>query len=147
MAGLTVTRSIHAPVGVVFQTVADARRLAQAISGVSKIEYLSVTTSGVGTRFRQTRVVNGRERILEFKVTEYVKNERVRIVNDSHDTLWDSVVTVAPSGRNTKLTLHVEARANGLLSRLMLPLVCRRVRTSAEKDLDGVKSLCERVKN
>ena len=41
MATLSIARTIHAPTAFVFKTVADPTHFAQAISGVTKIEFLS----------------------------------------------------------------------------------------------------------
>jgi len=58
MATIEIARTIHAPTAFVFKTVADPGHFAQAISGVTKIEFLSSTKCGLGTRFRQSRVLN-----------------------------------------------------------------------------------------
>jgi uncharacterized protein YndB with AHSA1/START domain len=81
MATLSIARTIHAPTALVFRTVADPTHFARAISGVTKIEFLSSAKCGLGTRFRQTRVLNGKEMTLDFDVTDYAENQRVRIVN------------------------------------------------------------------
>lgn len=143
MATLTVIRSIRAPAEVVFQTVADSRRFAEAIAGVTRIEFLSVVTSGVGTRFRQSRRVNGKESAMEFEVTEYVENQRVRISTATEGTKWDSIFKVVRNNTSTTLTMRMEARTRQLLRRLLMPLVFLLVRKAVEKDIDAVKAFCE----
>jgi uncharacterized protein YndB with AHSA1/START domain len=59
MSPIIVTRTIRAPVDLVFQTVADIRRFSQALPHVVKVEFLSDARTGVGTRFRETRLING----------------------------------------------------------------------------------------
>ncbi len=49
VAAITVVRPIRAPVAVVYETIVDPRRFADAISGVTKLEILSANTSGAGT--------------------------------------------------------------------------------------------------
>lgn len=143
MAKVTVVRHIHAPVETVFQTVADPRRFSQVISGVTHFEYLSPTTSGLGTRFRQSRVMNGREDPMDFEITEFVDNKRVRILNETHGTIWDSLFTFASSGTSTTLTLRMEARSSRLLWRVLLPLLCLVIKKAVAKDIDAVKASCE----
>jgi uncharacterized protein YndB with AHSA1/START domain len=142
---VTVTRVVQAPVTRVFAAVAHPRRFAQAIGGVTRIEDLSDVTSGVGTRFRQTRVRNGRETTMDFAVTEYVENERIRILNETHGTVWDSLFTfaAAPQPDATTLRLVMDARTSRPFTRLLLPLVCRLVRKGVTKDIDAVKAWCE----
>ena len=100
-------------------------------------------TSGLGTRFRQSRVMNGRETTMDFAVTEYVENERIRIVNETHGTEWDSLFTFAAAPGATTLQLVMDARASRPLTRLLLPLVCLLVRKAVAKDIDAVKAWCE----
>ena len=146
MASVTVIRSIHAPVNIVFQTVADADRFAQAISGVTKLEFLSTHSTGVGTRFRQSRSMNGKEATMDFEVTEYVKDKHVRIINETHGTIWDSLITLEAQEPTTKLTMHMIAKSNRLVPRLLLPLICLFITKAVGRDFDAVKIYCEQIK-
>jgi hypothetical protein len=98
MTRTTVTRFIHAPIDRVFNTVADIRLFSQAIPHIVNVEFLSDAKSGVDTRFRETRVMKGKKVTTELEVTEYVENSHVRLVADSHGTVWDSLFTVNPNG-------------------------------------------------
>ena len=145
MATIIVVRTIHAPAPVVFKTVADPSRFAQAISGVTKLEFLSSVHSGRGTRFRQSRVLNGRKMTMDFEVTDYLENERVRIVNEIHGTRWDSVVTLDPSGASSTPTMRMDTTSRPLVTRLLMPLMLRLfIRKSIEKDFDSLKAFCEK---
>ena len=145
LASVTVIRSIQAPAEAVFEVLADPDRFAQAISGVTQLEVLSGMRSGVGTRYRQSRTMNGKESVMEFEVTEHVKNERLRILNETHGTVWDSLFTLAPIGSSTTLTMRMEARSRRLIPRMLLPMICLLIRKAVEKDIDAVKVACERL--
>ncbi len=80
MSRMTIKRTIHAPVDLVFRTVSDINNFSKAIPHIVSAEILSDTKSGVGTRFRETRLMNGKEATTELEVTEFVDNDRVRIV-------------------------------------------------------------------
>ncbi|MCE2540939.1 MAG: SRPBCC family protein [Acidobacteria bacterium] len=90
MANVTVTRRIDAPADVVFRVVAHVEQFSQAVPGILRVEFLSEVKSGVGARFRETRMMMGREASTELEVTEYVENERVRIVSEAGGALWDT---------------------------------------------------------
>lgn len=143
MTRITVTRVIDAPLDVVFRTVADIREFSKAVPHIVNVEFVSAVQSGVGTRFRETRRMKGKEATEEFEVTEYVENERVRIVTDSHGTVWDSVFSVAPEDGGTGLTLTMDARAYKLLPRLMNPLIKGMIHRAVGEDMDLVKQYCE----
>ena len=145
MATLKIVRTIHAPAAVVFDTVADPARFAEAISGVTKLEFLSSTKSGAGERFRQSRLMNGKEMTLDFDIAECVPNQRVRIVNEVHGTKWDSLITLTPSNAFTTLTMRMDTKTRPLVPRLLMPVMLRLfIRKAVEKDFDAVKTCCER---
>ncbi len=144
MANATVTRRIDAPVHVVFRTVAQVEQFSQAVPGILRVEFLSEVKSGVGARFRETRMMMGREASTELEVTEYVENERVRIVSEAGGALWDTVFTVVPDGEGTALGMVMDAQPLSMSARMTLPLIIGTVRKAIEQDLDAVKAFCER---
>ena len=143
MARISLTRTIKAPLDVVFQTVADIRQYSEAVPHIVKVEFLTETKTGAGTRFRETRLMKGKEATTELEVTEYVANERVRMVADSHGTVWDSVFAVTSEEGQTVLSLTMDARAYQLLPRLMNPLIKGMITKAVGTDLDLVKAYCE----
>lgn len=145
MDTLSVQREIRAPVAVVFDTISDVRSFADAVPDVVKVEILSEVDSGVGTRFRETRVIQGKQATTELEVTELVENDRIRIVGEANGAEWDSVFTVRPSADGaTELTLTMEGRARTMAAKLMLPMIRGMIREALERDMDAVKAYCER---
>jgi carbon monoxide dehydrogenase subunit G len=144
MSFAVVSRTIQAPVEQVFDAVAHIDRFSEVVEDIVRVEYVSEHKRGVGTRFRETRRVHGKEATVELEVAEYVENDRVRIVADDHGTVWDTLFTVARSGEGTVLTMTMDARAHKLLAKLLNPLIRGMVRKAVEKDMDAVKSFCER---
>ena len=144
MARITVTRVVDAPAEIVFRTVADIGHFSQAVPHIVNVEFLSDVRSGVGTRFRETRVMNGREASTELEVTEYVENDRVRIVSEAGGAVWDTVFTVSPGDDGAELTMVMDARPRTLAARLGVPLMLRMVKGAVAQDMDAVKAFCER---
>ena len=140
-----VTRTIDAPVELVFRTVADIREFSKVQDAIVDVAFLTDARYGVGTRFRETRRMGGREVATELEVTELVENERIRLVSDAGGTVWDSQFTVAGGPGGTILSLVMDARPYGLLARLTTRLTRGMVRRALEKDMDAVKAYCERA--
>lgn len=143
MSRVTSTRFINAPLDLVFKTVADIQNFSKAIPNIVDVEFLSDHKSGVGTCFRETREMNGREASTELEVTEYKENDHIRLVADSHGTVWDSVFRVEETADGTKLTLIMDANAYKLLPKLMNPIMKYFIKKELDKDMDAVKSYCE----
>ncbi|HEY6854241.1 MAG TPA: SRPBCC family protein, partial [Gemmatimonadales bacterium] len=121
----TVVKQIAAPVDVVFRTVADVAQFAKAVPNVVKVEFLSDGKTGPGTRFRETRLMKGKEQTTELEVIEYVANEHVRLVTpvDEHGFVWDSVFAVQARGGGTLLTLTMDARTERLIGKMILVFI------------------------
>lgn len=144
MGRTTVSRTIHAPIERVFDTVAHIENFQKAIPDIVRIEFLSDQRSGVGARFRETRLMRGKEQTVELEVTEYVQNDHIRLVSDTHGTVWDTVFTVRPAtGGGVDLTMVMDANAYKFLPKLMNPLIKGMIQKAIEKDMDAVKTVCE----
>lgn len=144
MGPVAVSRVIDAPVDRVFSTIADVETFARAVPDIADVEFVSERRSGVGTVFRETRVMRGRHATSELEVTEYVENELIRLVSDEGGTIWDSVFTVAPiGGGGTRLDLVMDARPHTLTARVVNWLTRSIIRRSIEGDMDAVKAYCE----
>ena len=137
-------RSIVAPPATVFRAVADPEEFQKAIPDGSGVEYLTAQRSGVGTRFRTTRLNRGKPMAFEQEVTDLVPGERVRMLNVTHGTPWDSTFTIARDGGRSVLTLTMDARPVALVQKIMMRLLRRTIQKALERDMDAVKAHCER---
>jgi ribosome-associated toxin RatA of RatAB toxin-antitoxin module len=145
MSPITVTRVIQASPELVFQTISDITNYSQAIPHIKNVEFLSETRSGVGTRFRETRIMNGKQLTTELEVTEYAENDRIRLISDAGGTVWDSLFTVTARGSGgTRLEMKMDARSYKFLAKLLTPLIQPIVQRGVENDMDMVKAFCER---
>ncbi len=143
MSQIVITRTIDAPPDRVFSTVADIRNYANAIPAIVDVEILTEQETGVGTRFREARRMKNREVSTELEITEYVENERVRLIADSHGAVWDSVFTVRAKDGGTELVLTMESRAGGLIPRALNWLMSGMFRKALGQEMDALKTFCE----
>jgi carbon monoxide dehydrogenase subunit G len=137
------TRAIRAPLEKVFQMLARIENFSQAVPGITNIEFLTDQKYGVGTRFRETRIMNGKEASTELEVSELVENERIRLVSDAGGTFWDTVFAVKPQGDHVEMNMHMDARPHNALARLVTPLILGMVSKAVESDMDAVQRACE----
>ncbi len=144
MAKTNVTRRIDAPIEAVFDAVANIEKFSSIIPHILSVEFLTESRTGVGTRFRETRQMGKRQASTELEVTEYVPNQRVRMVSDQGGTIWDTIfLTTATADGSVLLSLEMDARAYKLAAKLFNPLIAGMIRKAIEKDMDCVKSHCE----
>jgi uncharacterized protein YndB with AHSA1/START domain len=143
MGTMTIQRDIHAPAAKVFETVAHIDQFTQAIPDIVDVQFLSEQRTGVGTRFRETRKMGKRDAVTDLEVTEYVENERVRLVADAGGTIWDTVFEIVDKGEWTKMTMTMDSRPYRLLAKIFNPLIGPMIKSAVGKDMDAVKTFCE----
>ena len=134
---------IDAPVEVVFNTVAHIEEFRLALPHIVDVEYLTEQTSGVGTRFRETRLMQGKHHVTDLEVTEYDPHHRVRLVTDTNGTVWDTVFSVQDREGETRLELAMDANAHKLSAKIVTPLIKGFVHHAIEADMDRIKKYCE----
>ena len=143
MKPICLSRTIAAPLELVFQTVSDVRNFREAVPHITNVEFLSDQQVGAGTRFRETRLMNGREHTVELEVAEYVDNDRVRMISDAGGTIWDTLFTVSEGPENVTLEMQMDIKPHTFRARIMTPLIRGMVVKGVESDMDAVKSYCE----
>lgn len=144
MSRTKVHRTIAAPPDLVFAAVTDVEHFSRAVKEIERVEFVSETRTGLGARFRETRVMRGRESTVELEITEFVPPERARFLSEAGGVRWDTVfeVTDAGDGR-TGLAMVMEATPLTFGARLMMPLMKGMVRKAIASDMDAVKAYCE----
>lgn len=144
MSRTTIVTSIDAPIDRVFDTVAHIENFSKAVPHITDVEFLTEQHQGEGTRFRETRLMRGREASTTLEVSEYVENERTRMVADEGGTIWDTTFTVASTnGGGTDLTMVMEATAYKTLAKVVNPLMKGIIAKAVKADMDAIKVYCE----
>jgi carbon monoxide dehydrogenase subunit G len=145
---VSATRVIHAPMENVFQTLARAENYSKAVPGITNIEFLTDKHYGVGTRFRETRLMHGKEAATELEVTELDENRRIRMIAEAGGTIWDTVFSLNPhenKGDDSQTHTHLQmaARPQNLAAKVLTPMILGMVFKGVESDMDAVKRYCE----
>ncbi len=143
MTTVAVSREIAAPADVVFRAVAEVENLPKSNPDVVDVEFLSESRTGLGTRFVESRRMGKKLHKTELEITEHVENQKVRMVADSHGTVWDTLFTVSPAGEKTRLEIKMDARPHKLLPKLLNPLFKGMFRKGMAKYIDQIAAYCE----
>jgi len=143
MTRIVAKKLISASRDVVFDSVSNFAEMPNTIPDIVGVEFLTKQHSGVGTRFRETRRMGKREMVTELEVTEMEAPERIRIVTDSHGTVWDTVFSLEERGADCELCIDMDARPHALLQRFLTPLMKPLFRRGIKKHLSFLKRHCE----
>lgn len=137
-------RTINAAPDRVFRTIADPEEFHRATPDGVNVEYLTAQRSGVGTRFRATRMNRGKPTAFDQEVIAYVPGKHIRMDNTTHGTRWIGMFDVAEKDGQSVLTLTMDSQSDRWLPRIMTRLIAPMVQKALEKDMDAVKAYCER---
>jgi carbon monoxide dehydrogenase subunit G len=147
MAEIIVRKHIVAPIEEVFARATDLEKAADVIAGIQKIEMLSEGPVGKGTRFRETRIMFGREATEEMEIVEFDPPRRWALGAHSHGCSYHSEYLLEPSGPGTDLKFTFQARPQTLLAKIlsvaMKPMM-KSMGKLCNRDLDDLKSAIER---
>ncbi len=146
MAQFTVEKYIEAPREVVFDAAMDLRAAAENIRGIEKLEVLTEGPIGLGTRFRETRIMFKKEATEVMKITVFERPSRYAHEAESHGCKYLTSYDLVQEGAGTKLVMVFSAEPQTLFAKVMgvvfsfMLTACMR---EVEKDLDDLKSVSE----
>lgn len=148
MSQLQCEITIEAPLEMVFSRVTDFAHLDRFVSGITHIEMLTDGPTAVGTRFRETRVLFGRQAIEEMEVTALEHNASFELVAESCGVRYLTRHTFEQKGNNqtvvrllmTATPLSAVAKVMGFV---MTPLMKGTMRKCLENDLADLRRVCE----
>lgn len=149
MARFSFSQRIERPRADVFRLFTDFDHMAQRIDSITHIEVLTSGPTGVGTRFRETRELFGKQATEEMEVTAYEPDEEYVVEAESHGTHYRSVFQFEPVGHVTDVNVVFEARPVSLAAKLLSPLGWLMMGTTKKifaQDVDDLKGVAERNK-
>jgi hypothetical protein len=156
---LAVSTDIDAPIDIVWARVTDIEHAADTIEAIKQIEMLSEPPHAPirpGTKWRETRLMMGKEATEEMWVTSVLPPEEgeqgsatYHVGAFSHGTRYLSEIrlTTNPQG-GTTLTYAFSGKAETLGAKILSPLgslMKGAIRKCFEADLADIKRACERV--
>jgi carbon monoxide dehydrogenase subunit G len=122
MTVIQVSTTIDAPIETVFALFSDLEHAPERIKAIKKLELLTPGPVGVGTRFRETRVLFGKEATEEMYFTVFEPSRRYEVRADSCGAAYRSVYEFRPQGSGTVVDVTFEARPVTLFAKLMAPV-------------------------
>ena len=148
MAGTSVERAVAAPPAVVWGIITDLDRTADVISSITAVERLDGGTGfGVGTRWRESRVLFGRQATEVLEVTALDEGRSYTVEADSRGAHYRSVLRVEADGAGSLISMSFEGEPTGTVSRLMASTIGRlfagSTRKAMQQDLDDIAAAAE----
>jgi uncharacterized membrane protein len=146
MASFKLIRRVEAPIDVVFDIFSDIPRADKMIDAIVKIEMLTDGPVGVGTRWRETRLMFKREATEEMEVTAFDPGRSYTVGCESCGCEYESTWRFDAEGDATHVEFEMGyrpltffAKVMSPLGRLMMPMM----KKCFENDFQALKELAE----
>ena len=151
MSVMTVQRDVAAPAEKVWAICTDLDGTKEVISAITALERTDGGSGfGVGTAWRETRVMFGREATESMAVTQVDEGRSYVVESLSRGVLYRSVMRVEPKGDGCTLSWEFGAEAQSTSAKLM-SLLGKLMEGSTRKalmaDLDDIAAAAEAESN
>ncbi|MCA9705094.1 MAG: SRPBCC family protein [Myxococcales bacterium] len=144
MTTVTAETHIDASPDVVFHAISDIEGMPKTNPQVVRVAFLTEQRQGVGTRFRETRRMNGKEHHFDLEVRDFDAGaRRVRYVTDTHGTTWDTTVSVSPDGDGARVHFAMACLGRTALKRLLNRVLQGMYRRGMVEHVAVLKDYCE----
>ena len=131
-----------------WEVVTDLAGAPDRIAAIKSLEVLTEQPFGVGTRWRETRAMFGKEATEEMEVSAVTPGESYTTEAESCGCHYTCVVRVAPDGTGSRLSMSMAAKPLTLVARVMsvvmMPMMRGMVVKAFAKDLADIKAAAER---
>jgi carbon monoxide dehydrogenase subunit G len=126
----------------VFEVLSNPSEATKFLPNIKESKKLTDGPVGVGTTFRETRVVNGKEASADLLVSAYEPPTRVGISTEAEGIKVSYRYDLAPENSGTRLKWVCELEAGGL-RRMMLPMVAAIMKKEDGDHLQKLKAYLE----
>lgn len=144
---ITSSVTIKADVSKVFGVFTDLSQAADRISDIISLEVLKGPEKmAVGTKWKETRVVFGKEATETMWVSELTKDKSYAVDAESHGTKYHSVFSFKKQDGGTKVVWVFSGKPQTLAAKLMSIigfLFMGSMKKMLQKDLQDLKKACE----
>ena len=145
--GISISKSIAAPPAEVFDRITDLHQAAERIEDIQQIEILTDGPIGVGTRFRETRLMFGKPCTEQMEITQFDAPHSYTVEAESCGARMISRFDVKAEGDGSRVVMNMESRPLTWMAKLMTPItsvdVSGMMKKCLEKDLDSIKANIE----
>lgn len=142
MAGFKISEWISRSSQDVFDFITTPDNAPKVVQSVKSMVKLTEGPVRVGTRYRETRMMRGKEEQAELEVVSYEPNQKYAVKNltEGIETVYQ--YTFHPEANGTRVDLVCEVKAGGV-KKLMLPLVVSILKKEDGDHLQRLKQVLE----
>ncbi|HET7328323.1 MAG TPA: SRPBCC family protein [Nocardioidaceae bacterium] len=148
MTTVIVRRTAQATPPRVWSVATDIDHWPETMSGIDAVEVIAGSGFDVGTRWRETRTMSGKQVTEEMAVTAMEDGRSYTVESGGRGAHYVSVFSFLPAGNGAteielSFTLQPTSAVARMLDRLAAPLTRRTLVNGLQGDLDDVAAVAE----
>ncbi|MBM4108632.1 MAG: SRPBCC family protein [Phycisphaerae bacterium] len=146
MKQVVAIETMDVPPERAFSVLTDLAHAAGRVKGITKLEVLTPGMVGKGTRFRETRVMFGKEATEEMEITAFDPPRSYTVEAWSHGCHYVSVLAVRPDEAGSVVEMTFSATPLSFMAKVLSPLMglmARSCRKMMRQDLADLKAAAE----
>lgn len=146
MSRMNLSVSINASPEVVFNVIADFENSPDRIEWYENVEMLTDGPVGVGTKWRETRVMNNKQSLEDWELTAFERPNYLSAYCDSQGYDVSYTMRVEPEDGGSRLSLEMTTSPRTMLGKLLTPiewLMSGMMKKIVSKDLVSTKAYIE----
>jgi carbon monoxide dehydrogenase subunit G len=148
MSRIQMSRKVSAPAPQVWEVMVALDEAPETITGIESVDRVSGPAFDVGTRWRETRTVFGKEATEEMEVTSIEPGRSYTVEADGKGAHYVSVMAVTPEdSESSEISMSLDAEPTGLVSRAMAATIGRLFAGATKKmiaaDLEDIAAAAE----
>jgi carbon monoxide dehydrogenase subunit G len=149
MSTLTLTKHINAAPEKVFAVSTDLEAFPTTVPTITRIEVLTPGPVGNGTRFRETRIMFGKEATETMEFSEFQPAKGYTIGCTSCGVRYTTRFTLRPIGTGTELAMEIDCSPVSFFAKVLSPITGFMMRGAMKKmldaDLECIKKAAEKA--
>jgi hypothetical protein len=143
MTGFNMSEWVARPPRDVFDFITASENASKIVQSVTSLVKLTDGPVRVGTRYRETRLMNGKEQQAELEIVEFEPTQKYAMQNVTEGIETVYQYNLQPERDGTRIDLVCELKAKGI-KKLMLPLVATILKKEDGDHLQRVKKILEK---
>lgn len=120
---LVIEETIAAPIQSVFELFTDLSHAAEHIESIKSLEVIGKGPVGKGTRFRETRVMFGKEATEEMEITAFDPPRSYCVEAESCGAHFRTVYSFEGGQRETRVTMETTSKPMTFMAKVTGPVL------------------------
>jgi len=130
-----------------FFAFTDLANTSKNIRGIKALEVITEGPIGVGTRFRETRTMFGKDAVETMEITAFDPPRSYSVGCDSCGARFDTTFRFTPDAGGTRVDVNMNTVATSFFAKVMSPvmglMMAATMRKCFENDLADIKAVAE----